>query len=44
MYAVEGGCYVLAAVRAVVGESAHELFCDTPDKGPDAPAAAAATR
>jgi len=31
MYAVEGGCYVLAAC-AVVGESAHELFCDTPDK------------
>jgi len=31
MYAVEGGCYVLAAC-ATVGDSAHELFCDTPDK------------
>ena len=31
MYAVEGGCYVLAAC-GVIGDSAHELFCDTPDK------------
>jgi nitrilase len=31
MYAVEGGCYVLAAC-ATVGDSAHDLFCDTPDK------------
>ena len=30
-YAVEGGCFVLAAC-GVVGDSAHELFCDTPDK------------
>jgi nitrilase len=31
MYAVEGGCYVLAAC-ATVGDSAHDLFCDTSDK------------
>jgi nitrilase len=30
-YAVEGQCYVLAAC-GVIGQSAHDLFCDTPDK------------
>lgn len=31
MYAVEGGCYVLASV-AVTGQDTFDLLCDTPDK------------
>jgi aliphatic nitrilase len=31
MYAVEGGCYVLASV-AITGRDCFELLCDTPDK------------
>jgi len=31
MYAVEGGCYVLASV-AVTGQDCFDLLCDTPDK------------
>ncbi len=31
MYAVEGGCYVLASV-AVTGQDCFDMLCDTPDK------------
>ena len=31
MYAVEGGCFVLASV-AVTGQDTFDLLCDTPDK------------
>lgn len=31
MYAVEGGCYVLASV-AVTGQDSFDMLCDTPDK------------
>ena len=31
VYAVEGGCYVLAAV-AITGNDTFDMLCDTPDK------------
>ncbi|MFQ5723361.1 MAG: nitrilase-related carbon-nitrogen hydrolase [Terriglobia bacterium] len=31
MYAVEGGCYVLAS-SAVTGQDCFDMLCDTPDK------------